>query len=436
MQRAGWLVVATAVVLGALLAGCPTPQDTDQGPVTAAIGYSARTGAAPLEVIVTAVDSTSTNGGPLQYAWNFDDGDATSTEVQARHVYEEPGRYEVKLTVTDPTGATDTNKLIVQVQGGNIVAVIGANPTSGGAPLSVQFDGTQSVATDDTIRDYVWDFGDTTTSSKPQPRHTYTAEGTFRVTLRVVSAGGAEAETFTTITVGATANASLLFDGTSFATFPVNLSGTYRKTTAELWFNAQSEGGQLFALGGAVTLAVQPSLGQLVVGVRGSSYPLTAGALSGRWRHVALVYDADTTTGTDPNDTDPNSTDPNSTTDPNSPSTSTGVISVYLDGALLGTAPTSGALSLNSLIIGNGLRGKVGEVRLWRTARTAAQILSNYSRRLASGQTDAAGVWPLIEGSGQVLQNRDSAKVDGVLGSSVSVEGSDPAWSTDGPPIE
>lgn len=430
MQRAGWLASVAVVVLGALLVGCPTPQPVDVDPVQAVIGYSARSGAAPLEVIVTAVDSTSTNGGPLQYAWDFNDEGATSSEVQARHVYEQPGRYEVKLTVTDPTGATDTAKLIVQAQGGSVIAVIGADPTSGAAPLTVQFDGTQSVATDDTIRDYIWDFGDSTTSFKPQPRHTYTAEGTFRVTLRVVSAGGAEAETFTMITVGAAANASLLFDGTSFATFPVNLSGTYRQTTAELWFNAQNEGGQLFALGGAVTLTVQPSLGQLVVGVRGSSYPLTAGALSGRWRHVALVYDADATASADPNDTAPNSNDPNS------PSTSTGVISVYLDGALLGTAPTSGTLTLSSLIIGNGLRGKLGEVRLWRTARTAAQILSNYGRRLASGQTDAAGVWPLLEGSGQVLQNRDNAKADGVLGSNVGVEGSDPAWSTDGPPIE
>ena len=64
-------------------------------------------------------------------------------------------------------------------RGGSAVAIIGADVTSGPEPLAVQFDGTLSQVTDDTIRDYFWDFGDGQQSQESQPRHTYYRAGEF-----------------------------------------------------------------------------------------------------------------------------------------------------------------------------------------------------------------------------------------------------------------
>ncbi|MEM9526336.1 MAG: PKD domain-containing protein, partial [Bacteroidota bacterium] len=48
---------------------------------------------------------------------------------------------------------------------------------------------------------YRWDFGDGTTSSQPEPRHTYTTGGTFTQSLQVTSPAGCAADTSATIYV-------------------------------------------------------------------------------------------------------------------------------------------------------------------------------------------------------------------------------------------
>ena len=113
----------------------------------------------------------------------------------------------------DPTGLPSTHAA---------TAVIQTDITSGPAPLTVQFDGTSSAAEDDRILDYFWDFGSGETSRSPNPQHTFRIGGTFTVRLRVVTFGGVEASTSTTITIEAT-NASLQFSGSQFATLPVSV---------------------------------------------------------------------------------------------------------------------------------------------------------------------------------------------------------------------
>jgi PKD repeat protein len=58
----------------------------------------------PLEVLVDASCSHSPEGSEItSYAWNFGDGE-TAEGVTASHVYFEPGRHVVTLTVTNDTG--------------------------------------------------------------------------------------------------------------------------------------------------------------------------------------------------------------------------------------------------------------------------------------------------------------------------------------------
>jgi len=68
-----------------------------------------------------------------------------------------------------------------------------ANVTAGRAPLTVQFTDTSTGSP----TTWLWDFGDGNTSTQQHPTHTYTAPGTYSVTLTVRNAFGEDAETKT-----------------------------------------------------------------------------------------------------------------------------------------------------------------------------------------------------------------------------------------------
>jgi glucose/arabinose dehydrogenase len=75
-------------------------------------------------------------------------------------------------------------------------AVIGANPTSGAAPLAVSFNGGGSTDPDNDPLTYQWSFGDGGTSTQAAPSHTYTNPGTYTATLTVRDGrGGQDSET-------------------------------------------------------------------------------------------------------------------------------------------------------------------------------------------------------------------------------------------------
>lgn len=73
-------------------------------------------------------------------------------------------------------------------------AAFSATPTSGAAPLAVQFT-DQSTAGTSAITAWAWNFGDDATSTEQSPSHTYDADGTYTVALTVTSADGSDTET-------------------------------------------------------------------------------------------------------------------------------------------------------------------------------------------------------------------------------------------------
>jgi glucose/arabinose dehydrogenase/PKD repeat protein len=88
-------------------------------------------------------------------------------------------------------------------------AVAVATPTTGSAPLTVDFDGTGSTDPDpgDTLS-YAWDLdgdGAYDDSTASQPTYTYTTQGSFNASLRVTDSHGASDTDSVTITVGNTA---------------------------------------------------------------------------------------------------------------------------------------------------------------------------------------------------------------------------------------
>ena len=79
------------------------------------------------------------------------------------------------------------------------VASFTASPTSGVAPLAVQFTDTSTG----TPTAWAWNFGDGGTATTRNPAHTFTTTGTFTVTLTATNAGGTSAPTTQMVTVTA-----------------------------------------------------------------------------------------------------------------------------------------------------------------------------------------------------------------------------------------
>ena len=138
----------------------------------------------------TFFENTSTiKSGALDYIWYFGDGD-TSIASSPVHTYAASGTYNVKLvTVTNPYGFT--NEITVPVTINDVPAVnfSKVNVCDGGL---VRFNNTTSPLTPTT---YSWDLGDGTKPTATNPSHTYSAVGTYQVTLTATLNGCAKSIT-------------------------------------------------------------------------------------------------------------------------------------------------------------------------------------------------------------------------------------------------
>ncbi len=85
------------------------------------------------------------------------------------------------------------------------IAVAAGQPTSGAAPLTVQFSSAGSRDPAGQPITYAWTFGDGGTSTAANPAHTYTGTGTFNAQLTVRDPGGRTAVANVPIVVGNTA---------------------------------------------------------------------------------------------------------------------------------------------------------------------------------------------------------------------------------------
>lgn len=79
-----------------------------------------------------------------------------------------------------------------QPQNGLIATTSGSTPTSGRAPHPVQFVGTNSRDLDGIIVNYLWDFGDGSSSNFADPKHVYENAGNYVARLTVTDNSGAQ----------------------------------------------------------------------------------------------------------------------------------------------------------------------------------------------------------------------------------------------------
>lgn len=141
--------------------------------------------------------SSDPDGTIVSRTWEFGDG-GTSSQSNPSHTYVTAGNYNVTLTVTDDTGAQGSASQTVDITIPNTppTAELGYSCSD----LTCIFTDASSDS-DGTIQSWAWDFGDGTRSTAQHPSHTYSAGGTYAVTLTVTDDNGASAEASAEATV-------------------------------------------------------------------------------------------------------------------------------------------------------------------------------------------------------------------------------------------
>ncbi len=138
------------------------------------------------------VDFTDmSSGDPTSWSWDFGDGVGTSTAQNPSYTYNAAGNYTVTLTATNEYGSdTETKTNYISVSDVPVAGFSGS-PTSGQAPLTVDF--TDESTGNPTS--WSWDFGDGGTSVDQNPTYTYNDSGDYTVTLTASNACGSDVET-------------------------------------------------------------------------------------------------------------------------------------------------------------------------------------------------------------------------------------------------
>ncbi|HXB41755.1 MAG TPA: PKD domain-containing protein, partial [Bacteroidia bacterium] len=204
------------VTLGSFGSGCTLVIDTiiPGGPTGPIANFTDAPGC--FSVPVPFTDQTNPNGGgPVTgWSWNFGDG-GTSTVQNPNHTYAAAGTYTVTLTSTNG-GCVSTYTAAVTVTAGVVPSFTGP-PVCLGAPTTIT-NTTAGAAT------YTWTLGNGTTSNSATPAVTYTAAGSYAVTLSVTTGGGCTGTVTNTVVVNppptVTATGNTICNGAG----PVNIT--------------------------------------------------------------------------------------------------------------------------------------------------------------------------------------------------------------------
>ncbi|WP_341834798.1 PKD domain-containing protein [Chitinophaga pollutisoli] len=157
---------------------CFTTAKAQQASFTADV----TSGCAPLTVSFTNTSDAGASG----YDWDFQLG-AHSNNQNAGKIFDVPGTYNVRLTVTYPGGTRTATQTITVYE--NPIPAFTATPLSGCTPLQVAFTDASRPGSG-SIQSITWDFGDGSSASGPNPTHTYTVGGNFTISTIVVNSFG------------------------------------------------------------------------------------------------------------------------------------------------------------------------------------------------------------------------------------------------------
>ena len=161
------------------------------------------------------------SSGPGYVATDFATGLGGSSAV---HLLFGPRGGGQALYYTTYAGGGQVRRIYFTAANGVPTASMTANPTSGNAPLIVNFDGSGSSDPDGDALTWLWTFGDgqSSSTSTPTTQHQYNSTGSFTASLTVRDARGATSAPVTVlITVGNTAPVPTIQSPAAGSTFAV-----------------------------------------------------------------------------------------------------------------------------------------------------------------------------------------------------------------------
>lgn len=134
---------------------------------------------------ITFSGSVKNGKAPYSYAWDFGDGEKSNNK-NPKHSYKQSGIYNVRFTVTDDQGKSDTEQVKVNIEQKKInhpdVKLSGPNLAVIGE--EIQFEGEATSGNPPFVL-WRWEFGDGNISNAQSPTHIYSRNGTYTVTLTV-----------------------------------------------------------------------------------------------------------------------------------------------------------------------------------------------------------------------------------------------------------
>ena len=138
------------------------------------------------EVKFNAYKSTDIDGVVNSFEWDFGDG-TTGGGVTATHIYEKPGKYKVRLTITGEQigncDNVDTDELLVTVVSAPAAKFTCKDSIS--TKEKIILDASLSNGNGKPIINYQWDFGDSSKAEGKIVSHKYSKAGSYIVSLKI-----------------------------------------------------------------------------------------------------------------------------------------------------------------------------------------------------------------------------------------------------------
>lgn len=167
---------------------------------------------------------SSTTQNVTSYNWNFGDG-STSALQNPSHTYSNSGTYNVSLTATNSYGCSNTGTSYGYITVETPLPPAFTSTTNGGCiPVQATFQNQSAFAID-----FLWNFGDGSTSAEENPVHIYTTSGNYTVSLTTTS--------FTGCSYTTTLNNHIIVGNNPVANFSTNNTGS---CSATVLFSNQS----------------------------------------------------------------------------------------------------------------------------------------------------------------------------------------------------
>lgn len=152
-------------------------------------------------ITFSSAGSNDANGSIVAYNWAFGDG-TSSDQANPMHTYTTAGTFTATLTITDNDANEATDSSLVNVTAVNAAPIAVINgPYSADEGKEITFSSNGSFDNDGSVINYLWTFGDGTTSPLAAPKHTYQTAGEYSVQLTVTDNDQASTTVSTTASI-------------------------------------------------------------------------------------------------------------------------------------------------------------------------------------------------------------------------------------------